>query len=105
MCRNIKRLANLDPPATNDEVRDAALQFVRKLSGVQRPSRANQEVFERAVDEIAEVAGELLRSLMSGAPARTREEEAERARARSARRFPVRAPGEPQAQASLGDSR
>jgi len=88
MCRNIKRLANLDPPATHDEIRDAALQFVRKLSGSSRPSRANQEAFDRAVDEIAEVASELLRSLTSTAPSRTREEEAERARLRSNRRFP-----------------
>lgn len=93
MCRNIKRLANLEPPASNDEVRDAALQFVRKLSGTRQPSRANEEAFERAVDEIAAVASELLRSLTTSAPARTREEEAERARTRANRRFPTAAVG------------
>lgn len=88
MCRNIKRLANLDPPATDDEVRDAALQFVRKLSGTRRPSQVNEEAFERAVDRITVAAEELLRSLTTSAPSRTREEEAERARMRSRKRFP-----------------
>lgn len=88
MCRNIKRLANLEPPATENEVRDAALQFVRKLSGTRRPSQVNEEAFERAVDRITVAAEELLRSLTTSAPSRTREEEAERARTRSKKRFP-----------------
>lgn len=82
MCRNIKPLNNLAPPATHDEVRDAALQYVRKLAGTRRPSRANQEAFDRAVDEIADATQRLLDSLVTTAPPRDREAEAAKARAR-----------------------
>jgi len=85
MCRNIKRLHNLEPPAGADEVRDAALQFVRKISA-QKPSQANAEAFERAVDEIAEASRRLLDSLVAHAPPRTREDLAARARERFQRR-------------------
>ena len=88
MCRNIKPLFNFDPPATDDEVRDASLQFVRKLSGFTKPSQANEEAFARAVDEVAAAARLLLDSLSTSAPARDREIEAEKARARSLARFP-----------------
>jgi hypothetical protein len=87
VCRNIQTLANFDPPATDEEVRAAALQFVRKLSGATRPSRANEEAFERAVDDVAVAAGRLLGSLTTAAPPRNREAEAEKARERSRRRF------------------
>jgi hypothetical protein len=87
MCRNIRTLANFEPPASEMEVRDAALQFVRKLSGMQRPSRANTPAFERAVDEVSAAAERLLHSLQTSAPPRDREVEKERARQRSARRF------------------
>ena len=87
MCRNIKVLANFDPPATDDEIRDAALQFVRKLSGTQHPSRANEEVFHRAVEEVTAASGRLLRSLVTTAPPRDRDREAEKAKARARRRF------------------
>lgn len=87
MCRNIRSLANLDPPATEEEVRAAALQFVRKLSGSTRPSRANQAAFDEAVDQVAASAGTLLRSLRTASPARSREEEARKAKERSRRRF------------------
>lgn len=87
MCRSIKTLHNLAPPATDEEVRAAALQFVRKLSGTTRPSRANQEAFDRAVERVAEAAKELLDALVTPAPARDRVREAERARSRAARRF------------------
>ncbi len=87
MCRNIKTLANFDPPATEDEIRASALQFVRKLSGMQRPSRANEAAFERAVDEVAAAARRLVDSLEIHAPPRDREVEAERARERARRRF------------------
>jgi hypothetical protein len=87
MCRNIKTLANFDPPATDDEIRASALLFVRKLSGVSRPSRANEDVFNRAVDEVAASARRLVNSLQTGASPRTREEEARKARARSQKRF------------------
>jgi hypothetical protein len=87
MCRNIKTLFNFDPPADDQEVRAAALQFVRKLSGFQRPSRANQAAFERAVDEVARAGRELLASLVTDAPPRDREVEARKARARAAQRF------------------
>jgi len=87
MCRNIKTLFNFEPPVTDDEVRAASLQFVRKLSGFTRPSKTNQAAFERAVDETAEVARTLLRSLVTTAPARDREAEAVKARARAAVRF------------------
>jgi hypothetical protein len=87
MCRNIRTLANFDPPASETEVRDAALQFVRKLSGMQRPSRANALAFERAVNEVTATAERLLQELQTSAPPRDREVEKERARQRSARRF------------------
>lgn len=88
MCRNIKTLFNFDPPATDDEVRDAALQFVRKLSGTTRPSKKNEEVFSRAVDVIAASARQLLDSLETTQDPRDREEVAAKARAKSAQRFP-----------------
>ena len=87
MCRNIKTLHNFAPPATTDEIRASALQFVRKLSGFTRPSKANEEPFNRAVDAIARHAQELLGSLVSNAAPRDRETEAVKARARSAKRF------------------
>jgi hypothetical protein len=87
MCRNIKTLFNFDPPATDEEIRGAALQFVRKLSGFNKPSRANEEAFNRAVEEVTVVAGRLLESLVTNAEPRDREIEAERARARAAERF------------------
>ena len=87
MCRNIKTLHNFEPPATEDEVRAAALQYVRKVSGSQKPSKANEVVFARAVDEIAEVTSRLLSELVTQAAPRDREVEAERARARAALRF------------------
>lgn len=87
MCRNIKPLANFAPPATDEEVRAAALQFVRKLSGLNKPSQANQAAFERAVDAIARNARTLLDELVIQAPPRNREVEAAKARVRSAKRF------------------
>ena len=87
MCRNIKTLANFAPPATDDEIRASALQFVRKLSGTTRPSRANEAAFARAVDEVSEAAERLIHSLTTSAPPRSRDEEARKARERSARRF------------------
>ena len=87
MCRNIKVLANFEPPATDDEVRASALQFVRKLSGSTKPSKANEEVFNRAVDEVTEVARRLVDSLVTSAPPRDREVEAQKAKERSLRRF------------------
>jgi hypothetical protein len=87
MCRNIKTLHNFKPPATEDEIRASSLQFVRKLSGFTRPSRANQVAFERAVDQVANAAHELLASLVTNAPPRSREVEALKARARTADRF------------------
>jgi hypothetical protein len=87
MCRNIKTLFNFEPPATELEIRDASLQFVRKLSGFNLPSQANREAFERAVDEVAATARTLIASLVTHAPPRTREAEAERARQRSLLRF------------------
>jgi hypothetical protein len=87
MCRNIRTLFNFDPPASDDEIRAASLQFVRKLSGFNSPSKANEAAFERAVDDVAEVARTLLASLVTSASPRYREVEAERARARSAIRF------------------
>ena len=87
MCRNIKTLFNFEPPATEDEIRASALQFVRKLSGFSRPSQANEAVFNRAVDEVADSARRLLTSLHTHAPARDREVEAEKARERSRQRF------------------
>lgn len=90
MCRNIKPLFNFEPPVTEDEVRAAALQFVRKVSGFNAPSKANEAAFNRAVDEIAAASRTLLASLETPAPPKTREEEAAKARARSARRFSPR---------------
>jgi len=87
MCRNIKTLHNFEPPATEDEVRAAALQYVRKVSGSQKPSKANEAAFARAVDEIAHVTTHLLVELVTAAPARDREFEAARARERAAKRF------------------
>ena len=87
MCRNIKTLFNFDPPATDGEVREASLQFVRKLSGFTRPSQVNQEVFDTAVDDVAQVARRLIDSLVTTAPSRDRAEVAARARARAAERF------------------
>ncbi len=87
MCRNIKTLFNFEPPATDDEIEAASLQFVRKLSGFNSPSKANKERFDRAVDEVAEVARELLDSLITRAPARDRDVEAAKARARAVQRF------------------
>jgi hypothetical protein len=87
MCRNIKTLFNFEPPATEDEIRASALQFVRKLSGFSRPSQANEAVFNRAVDDVADAAWRLLISLQTHAPSRDREVEAEKARERSRLRF------------------
>ncbi len=87
MCRNIKPLFNFDPPATDEEIRDAALQFVRKLSGTTKPSKRNEAAFERAVDSIATCARELLDALETSQPLRNREEVAAKARERSAMRF------------------
>ncbi len=87
MCRNIKTLFNFEPPATDEEIHASALQFVRKLSGFTRPSAANQQPFDTAVEEIAASARRLLDSLTTAAPARDRETEAERARERARRRF------------------
>ncbi len=87
MCRNIKPLFNFDPPATDAEVHDAALQFVRKLSGFSAPSQVNREAFDRAVKQVAAATRELVDSLETNAPAKNREEEAIKARARSAERF------------------
>jgi hypothetical protein len=87
MCRNIRTLHNFEPPATEDEVRAAALQYVRKISGYSKPSQANAEAFERAVDEIAAVSSRLLHELVTHAAPRNRDVEAARARARAAERF------------------
>ncbi|HEY2767601.1 MAG TPA: DUF2277 domain-containing protein [Solirubrobacteraceae bacterium] len=87
MCRNIRTLHNFEPPATDDEVRAAALQYVRKISGSAKPSQANAEAFERAVDEVAEISSRLLSELVTSAPPRDREVEAAKHRARSAQRF------------------
>jgi hypothetical protein len=87
MCRNIRPLYNYDPPATEDEVRAAAVQYVRKISGFTHPSHANEEAFERAVTEVAATSARLIEELVTSAPPRNREVEAERARARAARRF------------------
>lgn len=87
MCRNIRTLANFEPPATDDEVRASALQYVRKLSGMTHPSRANEEAFNRAVDEVAAAARRLVDSVETRAAPRDRAEEAQKARVRSAKRF------------------
>lgn len=93
MCRNIKTLFNFDPPATDDEVRAASLQFVRKISGFNKPSQANQAAFDEAVEEVTDIARKLLNSLQTAAEPRDRKIEAERAKARSARRFSPSPPG------------
>ena len=93
MCRNIKTLFNFDPPASDEEIHAASLQFVRKLSGFSRPSKANEEAFEQAVDDVALIARRLVDSLVTKAPPRDREVEAAKARARAAKRF-----GRPSAQ-------
>ena len=87
MCRNIHTLFNYEPAATEDEIRDAALQYVRKISGFTKPSHANAEAFERAVDEVAHASHHLLDALVTSAPPKDREVEATRARARAAKRF------------------
>ena len=87
MCRNIKPLFNFDPPVTQDEVRAAALQYVRKISGFSKPSKANEAVFQAAVEEVAGISERLLRSMETSAPTRNREEEAAKAKARAAVRF------------------
>ena len=87
MCRNIKTLHNFAPPATGDEIRASALQFVRKLSGFTRPSRTNEAAFDRAVEQVTQAAHELLAALVTNAPPRDRETEAAKARAKSAERF------------------
>ena len=87
MCRNIKVLFNFDPPASDEEIRASAVQFVRKLSGSTKPSRANEEVFDRAVDAIAGISRELLQSLVTNAPPKDREAEAAKARAKARQRF------------------
>lgn len=87
MCRNIKTLANFEPPATTDEIRASALQFVRKLSGSTHPSRANEDAFNRAVDDVTAAAERLIQSLKTNASPRNREEEARKARERSLKRF------------------
>jgi hypothetical protein len=87
MCRNIKTLANFAPPATDDEIRASALQFVRKLSGTSKPSKANEDVFNEAIEEVTEAARKLIRSLKISAPPRNREEEARKAKERSLARF------------------
>jgi hypothetical protein len=89
MCRNIKMLFNFEPPVTDEEIRAASLQFVRKVSGFNKPSKANEVAFLAAVDEIAAVSRKLLDTLETNAPPRNREEEAAKARARSAQRFPT----------------
>ena len=87
MCRNIKTLHNFKPPATEEEIRASSVQFVRKLSGFTKPSKANEPAFNRAVDQVAQAAHELLQSLVTNAPPRDRQIEASKARARSANRF------------------
>ena len=87
MCRNIKTLHNFKPPATDEEIRASSVQFVRKLSGFTKPSKANESAFNRAVDQVAQAAHELLQALVTNAPPRDREVEASKARARTAERF------------------
>ena len=87
MCRNIKTLFNFDPPVSDDEVRAASLQFVRKISGFNKPSKANEVAFQTAVDEVAAISNRFLRSLETTAPPKSREEEAAKARARGLERF------------------
>src|ERR1700756_1651526 len=95
MCRNIKTLHNFKPPATDDEIKASSLQFVRKLSGFTRPSRANQLAFEQAVDQVASTVRELLNALVTNTPPRDREAAAAKARARAGNRFRSPAPGRP----------
>jgi hypothetical protein len=87
MCRNIRTLHNFEPPATEEEIRDAALQYVRKISGYTKPSRANAEAFDRAVDTVAAASAELLAELVTNAPPKDREVEAAKRRARAAERY------------------
>ena len=87
MCRNIKTLFNFEPPVTEEEVRAASIQFVRKITGFNKPSKANEAAFQSAIDEIAGISGRLLRSLETTAPPKNREEEAAKARARAQERF------------------
>ena len=87
MCRNIRTLFNFDPPVTDDEVRAASLQFVRKITGFNKPSKANEAAFQAAVEDVASISSSLLRSLETNAPPKNREEEAAKARARAADRF------------------
>ena len=87
MCRNIRTLHNFEPPATDEEIRASSLQYVRKVSGVNKPSKANTEAFERAVDEVAAITTRLLGELVTNAPPKDREVEAEKAKARSAARY------------------
>ena len=87
MCRNIKTLFNFDPPATDDEVRASSVQFVRKISGSTKPSKGNQAAFDRAVEDVTAIVTDLLESLVTAAPARNREAEAAKARAKAAQRF------------------
>lgn len=87
MCRNIRTLHNFEPPATEEEIRASSLQFVRKLSGFSKPSKANEEAFNRAVENVSQAARELLNSLVTNAPPRDREVEAAKARARAAERY------------------
>lgn len=89
MCRNIKNLFNFDPPVTDEEIRAASLQFVRKITGFNKPSKANEPAFLAAIEEVAQVSTRLLHSLETVAPPKTREEEAAKAKARSAQRFPA----------------
>jgi hypothetical protein len=93
MCRNIRTLFNFDPPASDEEIRGAALQFVRKVSGFHKPSKVNEPAFEKAVQEVSRIAREMLGALVTPAPARDRGAEATKARARAARRFGGAAPG------------
>jgi hypothetical protein len=92
MCRNIRTLYNFEPPATEEEIRDAALQYVRKISGFTKPSRANEEAFERAIDTVAEASRRLFAELVTSAPPRNREQEAAKAAARARERFGAPAP-------------
>ena len=95
MCRNIKMLFNFDPPVTPDEVRAASLQFVRKITGFNKPSKANEPAFNAAIDSISQISMQLLASLETNAPPRNREEEAAKAKARSLERFPFEPVREP----------
>ncbi|MGH7710188.1 MAG: DUF2277 domain-containing protein [Gemmatimonadaceae bacterium] len=95
MCRNIKTLANFEPPATNDEVRASALQFVRKISGTTKPSKANEPLFNQAVDDVTHIARHLIDAFVTNAPPRDRQEEVRKLKERSLKRFP-----RPQARAS-----